>query len=300
MIQDLLQIHLKNPLESYSSTQAWAEAYNAATKDQAAIDKAIIGGFMSQQFSFTFLAAYQAALENMFPLIAPGKLKAMCVSEAKGAHPKVIETSLVDHQINGVKTYVTAGSDVEEMLVLCKTNEIIKGRPLLKMVHLSQDKHELQIENFELDFMREVKHGKLILNNTQINSSQILAGDGFEQYAKPFRTFEDIFVGASYQAMLLRQAIEHTWEEDVRDRLLLNIYTLKNLLKLAPSDKETHLLLATAEKNFEDLLPNIEKHISNQSSLHFQEDWELNKKVISLSKKLKQVRLSKARNVLFK
>ncbi|MEM6802428.1 MAG: hypothetical protein AAF696_13550, partial [Bacteroidota bacterium] len=244
-------------------------------------------------------AGYQAALQQMFPRIAPGKLTALCVSEANGSHPKAIETTLTNNQVSGLKTYLTAGSDVEELLVLCKSEEIVGGRPLLKLVHLSAEQDQLEIENFELAFMKEIKHGKLKLNEVAVKAGQILAGDGFQQYSKPFRTLEDICVGAAYQAMLLRQAMEHEWEEGIRDRLAFQLFSLGNLLKLVPSDAETHLLLAVCEKNFEVLLGEIEPLIASASSPGFREDWEQNKRLISMAKKVKEIRLEKARRGLF-
>ncbi len=299
MIQQLLEISQNSSLKSYNSAKDWSLDYYQLTKDKTPIDRAIFGGFTCQQFSFAFMAGYQAALEKMFPTIAPNELKALCVSEAKGGNPKVIQTTLMNHHITGLKTYVTAGSDTAHFLVLCKTTESVKGKPLLKIVHIPQSSENIAITDFELPFMKDVKHGKLALDNTKITANQILAGDGYTQYTKPFRTLEDVCVGAAYQAMLLRQAIDHQWDEEVRDRLLLNIYTLKNLLTLPPSDKETHLLLSTHEQNFENLLPVIEDNITKHTSIDFKADWGMNKRVIFLGKKLKEVRLTKARNVLF-
>ena len=299
MIQQLLQIGNKQPLKSYDSTTNWSTDYYQLTSNQTPFDKAIIGGYTCQQFSFAFMAGYQAALEQMFPSIAPNELKALCVSEAKGGHPKAIHTTLVNHRINGVKTYVTAGSDAAHLLVLCKTKEVVDGRPLFKMVHLPKNTPNIEVTNFELPFMLEVNHGKLALNDTEITATQILVGDGYHDYTKPFRTREDICVGAAYQAMLLRQAIDHQWDSDLRDQLLLNLYTLKNLLALPPLDKETHLLLIANEQNFENLLPSIELNIATHSPAYFKADWALNQRVIAMSKKLKAIRLGKAREVLF-
>lgn len=300
MIQKLLQIHQKHPLKSYHSTKEWSEDYFSLTKYQTPFDKALLGGFSCQQFSFAFLSGYQAALQQMFPTIAPNQLKALCVSEAKGGHPKVIHTTLDENnRINGFKTYITAGSEVEHLLVLCKTNEIVNRRPLLKMVHLPRTTDNIQITDFELPFMLEVKHGKLALKDTQIHSSQILEGDGYSQYTKPFRTLEDVLVATAYHAMLLRQAMDYEWEEDLRDQIVFHLFTLKNLLDLPPMDKETHLLLAAYEANFEKLLPRIDANIAEYSPPHFKEDWERNRKVLSLAKKVKELRLMKARSLIF-
>jgi hypothetical protein len=299
MIQQLLQIATITPLTSYKNTKDWFVAYQQFTKDKSPIDKAIIGGFTSQQLSFTFLAGYHAALAKMFPSIAPNRLKALCISEAKGNHPKSFETTLINNRITGFKTYITGGTDVEDLLVLCKTDQQVNGRPFLKMVHIPATSEHIEISNFELSFMQEIKHGKLALKNTPIESHQILDGDGYSQYAKPFRTLEDICISAAFQALLLRQAIDNQWKASLRDQLLLNIFNLKNLLDLPPAHQETILLVALAEQNFEALLPAIEQHIAHHATPSFQTDWARNKRVLSLSKQLKELRLAKARKQLF-
>lgn len=298
MIQKLLSLHSKQTLQSYHSIKEWSKTYFQLTKDQIPFDKALLGGFSCQQFSFAFLSGYQAALEQMFPRIAPNELKALCVSEEKGNHPKSIQTTLdKDNRINGLKTYITAGSEAENLLVLCKTNEIVKDKPLLKMVHLTRNAENIEITDFELPFMREVKHGKMTLKDTPVRSEQVLKGDGYTDYTKPFRTLEDVFVGTAYHAMLLRQAMDCQWKEDLRDQLLLQLFTLKNLSILPPLDKETHLLLAAHERNFEALLPRIEANIAAHSPPHFQVDWRQNKRVLSIAKKVKELRLEKGRSL---
>ena len=299
MIEALIQVSQERPLKLYASTKDWSEDYYQLTTDKTPFEKALFGGFTCQQFSFAFMAGYQAALEKMFPTIVPNELKALCVSEAKGGHPKAIQTTLSNDKITGVKTYITAGSEAAHLLVLCKTKEVTNGQPLLKMVHLPRTAQNLEITDFELPFMREVKHGKLALKDAKIAANQILEGDGYSDYTKPFRTLEDILVATAYQAMLLRQAMNKNWGEAVRDHLLLNIYTLKNLLTLPPNHRETHLLLTANEEQFKSLIPAIELNIANCSSAEFKEDWTMNKRVAFLGEKLKAIRLSKARKVLF-
>ena len=299
MIRDLVTLSRDSPLSTYDSARSWAMNFFGNTQQKNEVDQAIWGGFNVQQFSFAFLAGYQAALSKMFPGIASGKLKALCVSEENGAHPKAIETSLHNSKINGLKTYVTAGTEAEYLMVLCRTNEISNGRQMLKMVHLPVAMQQIQISDFELPFMREIRHGSVNLTETPIESDQILEGDGYKLYVKPFRTYEDIFLGISYQSMLLRQAIAYNWEETLRDKLILNIFTLKNLSYLAPSDPETVLLVQAAENNFEQLLPIIEAQISLHALPTFKADWETNKRLFSMGKKLKELRLSKSRSHIF-
>ncbi len=299
MIAQLVQISKNIPLKSYDSTKSWSIDYFHHTKGKSPIEAAIIGGFMSQQFDFAFMAGYQAALDFMFPTIAPNKIKALCVSEAKGGHPKAIETTLVNNQVKGLKTYITAGTEVEEILILCKTNEVINGRPLLKMVHLSATTDNMELTNFELKFMKAIKHGKLKLDNVKIEDSQILEGDGFAKYTRPFRTLEDICIHTALHGMLLRQAIDSNWSAALRDKLVLNIFTLKNLIDLPLNAPETILLASTYQQQFSALLPAIEEAVKAHSPTEFQVNWALNRRFLMMGEKLKAMRLEKARKGLF-
>ncbi|MEM7514351.1 MAG: hypothetical protein AAF388_25720, partial [Bacteroidota bacterium] len=227
MISSLVKLSREQKLKDFSSAREWFSYFNSLTRGKGPFEKALIGGFCSQQFSFAFLSGYQAALEAMFPGIAdPDKLKALCVSEEGGNHPRAIETTLVNNTLTGQKTYITAGTEAEQLFVLCKTDEVHEGRPVLKMVLLSPSEEGIEVEHFPLPILTEVEHGRMTLNGVIISTDQILPGDGYLNYTKPFRSREDIGVGTAYQAMLLRQAMEYEWEEELRDQLMLSLYNL--------------------------------------------------------------------------
>ncbi|MEM8902046.1 MAG: acyl-CoA dehydrogenase family protein [Bacteroidota bacterium] len=300
MISALINLSQKQKLRDFSSARDWFSVFHTLTKGKDPFEKALIGGFCSQQFSFAFLSGYQAALEAMFPGIAdPDKLKALCVSEEGGNHPKAIETILVNNILSGQKTYITAGTEAEQLFVLCKTEEVHEGRPVLKMVLLSPTLEGIEISHFPLPILTEVEHGRMSLNDVRISTDQILPGDGSLNYTKPFRSREDIGVGTANQAMLLRQAIEYGWEAELRDQLLLSLYNLSQFHDMGPLDPQTHLFLTANERRFLDLLPSIEENIFAHSPEAFQQDWKTNNKVIAFAKKVKEIRLEKARKRLF-
>ena len=62
MIKQLLQLAQANPLKSYADTADWASNYYQLVSDKPPIEKAILGGFSCQQFSFAFMAGYQLSL----------------------------------------------------------------------------------------------------------------------------------------------------------------------------------------------------------------------------------------------
>ncbi len=300
MISSLVKLSREQKLKDFSSAREWFSYFNSLTRGKGPFEKALIGGFCSQQFSFAFLSGYQAALEAMFPDLAdPDKLKALCVSEEGGNHPKVIETTLVNNTLTGQKTYITAGTEAEQLFVLCKTNEVYEGRPILKMVLLSPTLEGIDISHFPLPILTEVEHGRMKLNDVRISTDKILPGDGYLNYTKPFRSREDIGVGTAYQAMLLRQAIEYGWEEELRDQLMLSIFNLSKFHDMEPLDTQTNLMLNANEKRFLTLLPSIEENLTAHSPEAFRQDWKTNNKVIAFAKKVKEIRLEKARKRLF-
>ena len=63
MVEELVRIQKEIPLKLYSSTKEWYVDFQQLIQDKSAVDKAIFGGFCCKQFSFAFLAGYQAALD---------------------------------------------------------------------------------------------------------------------------------------------------------------------------------------------------------------------------------------------
>lgn len=68
-----------------------------------------------------------------------------------------------------------------------------------------------------LPLMPEVGHGRLLLEQA---ACELLAGDGWDAYVKPFRSLEDLYVLTALTAWLYGVGQESAWPQDLRLQLL--------------------------------------------------------------------------------
>ena len=95
-------------------------------------------------------------------------------------------------------------------------------------------------------FVPEVPHAQLQFANLQLEESEILPGDGYDQYVKPFRTVEDIHVQAAVLSYLMREGQRLSWPESWLERLSALLASLGKISDMPASHAETHIALAGA------------------------------------------------------
>lgn len=95
-------------------------------------------------------------------------------------------------------------------------------------------------------FVPEVPHAQLRFENVKIAPAEILRGDGYSDYVKPFRTVEDIYVNAAVLAYLVREARRLAWPDTWVERCCSLLLLLEKLAGENPNSAETHLALAGA------------------------------------------------------
>lgn len=95
-------------------------------------------------------------------------------------------------------------------------------------------------------FVPEVPHAQLKFENVNIAEAEMLPGDGYVDYVKPFRTVEDIHVNAAILAYLVREARRLGWPDTWVERCCSLLLSLEKLAAENPNSPETHLALAGA------------------------------------------------------
>jgi hypothetical protein len=95
-------------------------------------------------------------------------------------------------------------------------------------------------------FVPEVPHAQLQFENLKIKETEILEGDGYDQYVKPFRTVEDIHVQAAVLSYLMREGQRLSWPQDWLARLSALLAALGKIADMPASHPETHIALAGA------------------------------------------------------
>ncbi|HEY6965944.1 MAG TPA: acyl-CoA dehydrogenase family protein [Burkholderiales bacterium] len=272
-----------NPCESVA--EWWPRHRAIAAEHAGTIEQAIVGGFVADRVGWAFASGYQAALHALFPQAPSHRLCALCVTEADGNSPKAIRSSLGrvadDWLLNGAKRWTTLGPDGSLFFVAARDEAASTDkRPAIRLVKIASGSPGLKIESMPATrFVPEVPHARLQFENLKLKESEILPGDGYELYVKPFRTVEDIHVQAAVLAYLMREAQRLSWPEHWIERLAALLAALSTLSNMPASHAETHIGLAGALAISAGLIEECEafwlKSAADPATLRWRRDKEL-------------------------
>lgn len=216
---------------------AWSEA----------IDRAIIAGFLSDRLAYAFLSGYENALQKHFKVLPEQSLAAFCVSEKGGSRPKAMKTFLTrdkntkDYVLNGQKSFVTCAEDAEYLIIAAVLSEdenterpgaerLSTERPKIKLAIIKANTPGLNVTSSpDLPFIPEIKKGSLTLNNVKVNQQNILPGDGYSAYIKPFSCVEGVYILAASAAHLFRLACLFKWPNALQEQILSILFSVKQL-----------------------------------------------------------------------
>lgn len=229
----------------------WARHQSIARGHADPIHQAIVGGFVADRVGWAFASGYQAALRALFPDAPADRLCAFCVTEADGNSPKAIRSSLRKSgdawRLDGAKRWTTLGPEGALFFVAARDEAASAARPAIKLVKVSSGAPGLKIEAMPATkFVPEVPHARLQFENLAVNDADILPGDGYDEYVKPFRTIEDIHVQAAVLSYLMREGQRLGWPQEWLERLSALIAALGKLSDMPAAHAETHIALAGA------------------------------------------------------
>ena len=254
---------------SYQSTRnlsitQWKMLFdNERANWQNSIDQALLGGALADRTAFAFSSGYLSALRLMFPDFLHDGFASLCVTEEEGNHPKAIKTTLTNRDgqwvLNGLKTFVTGGSDAEQLFIAATTDVVVDGRQQIRVVRVLAGQQGMVVTELPtLPFVPEVSHATVRFENAGIDSSDILPGDGYSGYVKLFRTIEDVHVSTAILGYIARTAIFHRWPEALIEQVLALILSHRQIGLMNPRSATTHLALAGARLQMEVLLEAVD------------------------------------------
>lgn len=215
--------------------------------------RAVMGGFVADRLGFAFASGYREALQALLQskevTASSKKTMALCATEEGGGHPRAIHTSLRTRdgvlRLDGSKRWTTLGSFADELLIVANRGEGEDGRPRLCVVKIPSDRDGVTVRDMgALPFVPEIPHATLTLSDVRVDAHDLLAGDGYLDYLKPFRTVEDLHVQGALLGWLLQVARRSDWPEKVVARLCEQIVAggaLATMPSLAPA---VHVALA--------------------------------------------------------
>ncbi|MGI9289123.1 MAG: acyl-CoA dehydrogenase family protein [Pseudomonadales bacterium] len=248
-----------------SSITAWRQRFPAVLESHSTIQAAFAGGFRSHWVSIAFACGYRAALQQLCPQLKAQQIVSFCVTEDEGNSSRAIQTRLTAVErgwsLDGKKSFVTGGRDATQLLVAARKGEHEDGRPAIVLILCEATAPGLTFEDLpHLPFVPEISHCRIKLQKVAVEAADILPGDGYTHYVKPFRTIEDMHVFAAVIGYLLRLSRDYQWPEESSEALLVQATTLLDLAKWPPDKAVTHLSLAGLIGQFNQWLSVSERH----------------------------------------
>ena len=229
----------------------WPRHRSIAAEHPATIHQAIVGGFVADRVGWAFASGYQAALRALFPDAPNDRICALCVTEADGNSPKAIRSSLTKEGttwlLNGAKRWTTLGADGALFFVAARDQAASGERASIRIARVDSNAPGLKIESMPATkFVPEVPHARLYFENLKIRETELLPGDGYADYVKPFRTVEDIHVQAAVLAYLMREGQRLAWPQHWLERLSALLAALGKIADMPATEAETHIALSGA------------------------------------------------------
>jgi acyl-CoA dehydrogenase len=304
-VKDVLRFLLSEPPDfpSLDSVDAWWRRHLAVSPrfpDPA--DLALASGFRMDRMGFVFASGYHAALRALFPQLPQDQRGALCATEPGGGHPTAMETKLTPSgegwKLDGQKTFVTLGTHAEVLLVVASEGRDEQGRNRLRMVVLDAKRPGVTVEPLPpLGFVPEVPHAALRLVGVDVAPEDVLPGDGYSRYLKPFRTVEDCHVNLAVLGWLVKVGRRCGWPVALREELVATAVMMHALAQEDPTDPAVHVALGGALSQMHRALERCEVAWEGVD-VEMRERWQRDRRVLDLASKVRAKRLEVARQRL--
>ncbi|MEM7017136.1 MAG: acyl-CoA dehydrogenase family protein, partial [Pseudomonadota bacterium] len=167
------------------------------------------------------ISTVDRGIRRLFPTTPTDAVTAFCVSEARGPHPRYINTAISGTEgqwkITGEKMWGTMAPAANMIYVAVKTGES-DGQNQLSMV--SVDPRQSSVTQLPLPPERNAGPVPICdLQFEQTDVTSLFDGDAYTQYIKPFRLIEDVYSTVAMQIALLSlgkaAGLSHAQREDL-------------------------------------------------------------------------------------
>lgn len=288
--QPLLQTRDRLPA---GDLESWYAALLERVGEATPFMLAVLGGRLAATPGLAFLAGYQAALRALWPA-APWSLGALCVTENKSTRPADMSTRIDDLHLSGRKDFVTAAEAADWLLVAARCEEA-GSMPRLALGVARNGAPGVRVEPLPaLPLMPDIGHARLHLDHALC---ELLPGDGWDAYVKPFRSIEDLHVLAALTAWLYGVGQDNAWPQPLLLRLLGLLAGCAEATRLCPNTPSNHLLLAGLFAQFAALRPDIDTAMT-AGPAEWAALWQRDRNLLEIARTAREKRLEKALQTL--
>ncbi|MDB4940975.1 MAG: Acyl-CoA dehydrogenase [Labilithrix sp.] len=267
------------------------------------IDLALAGGLASDRLAHAFTNGYRAALARLVRDV-PGRpfpwRLSFAHTEKAGGHPRAILTTLTPRDdgslvLHGTKTFATLASRADELLVVASRGANAAGQNDLAVVRVAAGAPGVTLEDKRaLPFAPELPHAVVHLVDVVVAPGDVLPGDGYASYVKPFRTIEDVHVVAATAGYLIGAARAHRFEPALVTDLVALAALLRALAERDPSAPATHLALAGALATLRHVLAEVGRAWASAGASEERARWERDQPLLMVADVVRQKRTDAA------
>lgn len=281
-----------DPETAADPVTGWARHRTRAAGFTDSLDRAAIAGFDSAGTGPAFLGGYQEALHALVPALAPADLAAMCATEAGGARPSAMRTTVTaEGAVTGTKSFATLGPAATRFVVIATDGLRADGRTSLRTVLVEPTAPGVTVTPLpDLPFVPEVPHATVTFDAAP---GELLPGDGYADYLKPFRTVEDLHVVAAVLGHLVRVGRQAGWPVEPVARLLAVLAAVRGIGAQDPGSPGAHIALGGVF----DTLAQVRAELAPHWDLvdpGVRERWERDEPVLGVAGKARAARLATA------
>ncbi|HNH35699.1 MAG TPA: acyl-CoA dehydrogenase family protein [Rhodocyclaceae bacterium] len=229
----------------------WAAFRTDAADWNTTLEKAVAGGFRADRLAWAFCAGYQSALRRLFPRLAADRMASFCATEAGGNAPKAIHARLertgTGWRLDGEKSWASVADPESILYVVARSGDPAAARPELRVVAVEAGTGGISIHPMPPPgFVPEVFHARIVLEDVRVAEENVLPGDGYDAYLKPFRAIEDIHVTAAVLAYLVREGRARQWPRPWAQQVLAVLLSLAEVDAHDFTSPPGHIALAGA------------------------------------------------------
>lgn len=292
LLEKLVDTSRDAATRAFATPADYHKAFVSTRAGDTTLEQAILGGALADRVAYAFTAGYQSALRSLYTTLQEtDEFASFCITEEGGNSPKVLEATLTPTGpseegrwlLHGTKTFVTGCDIATHLLIAASEGLDEEGRKKLRMVHIGRERRGLSIELMPaLPFVPEVAHGVIACDGVEVKQEELLPGDGYLGYIKPFRTIEDIHVAAAILGYVTSRALATGWPKELVEECFALLLLHRQLPMLHPSSKALHVALAGARRQLERLLAACEAVWETQDAAHFAM-WQRDKKLLRIA-----------------
>lgn len=243
-----------SPIDSLAAWQARLREGTLGVTEPA--DRALLSGLLADRVAYAFAGGYEAALAHLvrgkLDEQRAGRATSLCITEEGGGHPRAVKTALTSLPdgrltLRGRKQWATGAPIADILLVAASTGVDDAGRNRLALVAVDARAPGVTLSKMpDPPFAPELPHARVELDGVEVTGADILPGDGYDVYVKPFRTIEDIHVFLSLLGHIIRAARAYGGPPALIERAAAIALALRAIAGMDASASATHVALAGA------------------------------------------------------